>query len=37
MAVSERYHGIGGDRVTLDYEKFVSVFAYDGEGEEMGL
>lgn len=32
-AVSERYHGIGGERVRLDYEKFVSVFAFDGEGE----
>jgi hypothetical protein len=36
-AVSERYHGIGGDRVTLNYEEFVSVFAYDGEDEDMGL
>lgn len=35
-AVSERFHGIGGDRVTLDYENFVSVFAYDQEGD-MGL
>ncbi|OAF99695.1 uncharacterized protein CC84DRAFT_1169214 [Paraphaeosphaeria sporulosa] len=31
QAVSERYHGIGGGRVTLDYDNFVSVFAYDGE------
>lgn len=38
QAVSERYHGIGGGRVTLDYENFVSVFAYDGEGDKgMGL
>ncbi|KAL1602781.1 hypothetical protein SLS60_006202 [Paraconiothyrium brasiliense] len=35
-AVSERYHGIGGDRVTLDYERFVSVFEYD-EQEEKGM
>ncbi|EDU49274.1 hypothetical protein PtrSN002B_001808 [Pyrenophora tritici-repentis] len=27
-AVTSRYHGIGGDRVTLDHENFVSVFAY---------
>ncbi|CAE7210189.1 hypothetical protein PTNB73_09195 [Pyrenophora teres f. teres] len=27
-AVTSRYHGIGGDRVMLDYENFVSVFAY---------
>ncbi|KAL5415967.1 hypothetical protein PMIN03_002369 [Paraphaeosphaeria minitans] len=31
QAVSERYHGIGGARVTLHYDRFVSVFAYDGE------
>ncbi|KAJ4348379.1 uncharacterized protein N0V89_009753 [Didymosphaeria variabile] len=37
-AVSERFHGIGGNRVTLDYERFVSVFAYDDQEEEgMGL
>jgi len=27
-AVASRYHGIGGGRVTLDLEDFVSVFAY---------
>jgi hypothetical protein len=27
-AVAARYHGIGGGRVTLDYEQFVSAFAY---------
>lgn len=27
-AMTSRYHGVGGDRVTLDYEDFVSVFAY---------
>ncbi|KAF2129879.1 hypothetical protein P153DRAFT_375504 [Dothidotthia symphoricarpi CBS 119687] len=27
-AFTSRYHGIGGGRVTLDYENFVSVFAY---------
>jgi hypothetical protein len=27
-AVAARYHGIGGDRVVLDYEQFVSAFAY---------
>ncbi|KAL6709428.1 hypothetical protein ACN47E_001363 [Coniothyrium glycines] len=29
QAVASRYHGIGGQRVTIDYEDFVSVFAYD--------
>lgn len=28
QAVASRYHGIGGGRVVLDYEHFVSVFAY---------
>ncbi|KAF2444414.1 hypothetical protein P171DRAFT_338906, partial [Karstenula rhodostoma CBS 690.94] len=37
QAVSGRYHGIGGGRVTLDYEDFVSVFAYDGEEGGMGM
>jgi hypothetical protein len=27
-AITSRYHGIGGDRVRLDYYSFVSVFAY---------
>ncbi|KAI4847386.1 hypothetical protein E4T45_06806 [Aureobasidium sp. EXF-8846] len=27
-AVAARYHGIGGNRVVLDYEQFVSAFAY---------
>jgi hypothetical protein len=27
-AVAARYHGIGGSRVALDYEQFVSAFAY---------
>lgn len=27
-AITARYHGIGGDRVSIDYEDFVSVFAY---------
>jgi hypothetical protein len=27
-AIAARYHGIGGDRIRLDYEDFVSVFAY---------
>ncbi|KER00758.1 hypothetical protein AUEXF2481DRAFT_35007 [Aureobasidium subglaciale EXF-2481] len=27
-AVAARYHGIGGERVVLDYENFVSAFAY---------
>jgi hypothetical protein len=27
-AVAARYHGIGGGRVVLDYEQFVSAFAY---------
>ena len=27
-AVTSRYHGIGGSRVVLDLERFVSVFAY---------
>jgi hypothetical protein len=32
-ALTLRYHGIGGDRVILDFEDFVSVFAYpDIEG-----
>ncbi|KAK4544995.1 hypothetical protein LTR36_003900 [Oleoguttula mirabilis] len=28
LAVSARYDGIGGNRVTLDYENFVTLFAY---------
>lgn len=28
QAVAARYHGIGGDRVTVDYENFVTAFAY---------
>ncbi|KAJ4290998.1 hypothetical protein N0V90_010194 [Kalmusia sp. IMI 367209] len=35
-AVSERYHGIGGDRVKVNYEDFVSIFAFD-EGGSMQL
>ncbi|KAH3910668.1 hypothetical protein HBI56_189770 [Parastagonospora nodorum] len=27
-AITSRYHGIGGDRVTLNYDSFISVFAY---------
>lgn len=27
-AITARYHGIGGDRIVLDYDSFVSVFAY---------
>ncbi|CAO2656401.1 Nn.00g052040.m01.CDS01 [Neocucurbitaria sp. VM-36] len=27
-ALTSRYHGIGGERVTIDYEHFVSVFGY---------
>jgi hypothetical protein len=29
-AITSRYHGIGGDRVKLDYDNFISVFAYPG-------
>ncbi|KAF2008207.1 hypothetical protein P154DRAFT_419136 [Amniculicola lignicola CBS 123094] len=29
-AITERYHGIGGERVELDYDNFVSAFEYDG-------
>lgn len=29
-AITERYHGIGGGRVEIDYEDFVSVFGYEG-------
>ncbi|KAF2242182.1 hypothetical protein BU26DRAFT_400917, partial [Trematosphaeria pertusa] len=29
-AITDRYHGIGGGRVVLNYEKFVSVFGYTG-------
>jgi hypothetical protein len=29
-AITSRYHGIGGNRVHIDYEKFVSVFGYEG-------
>lgn len=28
-AVASRYHGIGGGRVRVDYDRFVSVFAYE--------
>ncbi|OQD81926.1 hypothetical protein PENANT_c024G05341 [Penicillium antarcticum] len=28
-AVTARYHGIGGNRVTLNYDHFVTVFSYD--------
>jgi hypothetical protein len=28
-AVADRYHGIGGERVTLNYEKMVTVYALD--------
>lgn len=31
-AVASRYHGIGGGRVRVDYEAFVSVFAADVRG-----
>jgi hypothetical protein len=30
QAVADRYHGIGGGRVSLDYEHFVTVFEYPG-------
>jgi len=29
-AIASRYHGIGGGRVALDYDRFVSVFEYEG-------
>ncbi|KAH7137940.1 hypothetical protein B0J11DRAFT_513236 [Dendryphion nanum] len=32
QALTSRYDGIGGDRIMLDYENFVSVFAEQGEG-----
>lgn len=35
-AVSEQYHGVGREKVVLDYENFVSVFAYGQKGE-LGL
>ena len=28
--ITSRYHGIGGNRVHIDYENFVSVFGYEG-------
>ncbi|KAL1879052.1 hypothetical protein Plec18167_004349 [Paecilomyces lecythidis] len=28
-AIADRYHGIGGNRVKLDYENFVTAFSYD--------
>ncbi|KAF9701918.1 hypothetical protein EKO04_000812 [Ascochyta lentis] len=28
-AITSRYHGIGGNRVHVDYDKFVSVFAHE--------
>jgi hypothetical protein len=28
QAIASRYHGIGGQRVSVDYDAFVSVFAY---------
>jgi len=31
-AITERYDGIGGERITLDYDDFVSVFAYPDIG-----
>lgn len=30
QAITNRYHGIGGRRVEIDYENFVSVFEYEG-------
>jgi hypothetical protein len=30
QAVASRYHGVGGGRVSLDYERFVSCFEYEG-------
>lgn len=36
QAVADRWHGIGGGRVELQYEEFVSVFAFD-EGGALGL
>ena len=30
QAITARYHSIGGDRVRLNYDRFVSAFAYDG-------
>ncbi|KAF2122138.1 hypothetical protein BDV96DRAFT_609152 [Lophiotrema nucula] len=30
QAIAERYHGIGGGRVVLDYEHFVTAYAYEG-------
>lgn len=32
QAVASRYHGIGGQRAHIDFEDFVSVFAYSGLG-----
>ena len=29
-AITSRYNGIGGNRVHIDYDSFVSVFAYEG-------
>ncbi|KAF2630151.1 hypothetical protein BU25DRAFT_336421 [Macroventuria anomochaeta] len=31
-AITSRYHGIGNDRVTVDHEKFVSVYAQEVKG-----
>lgn len=30
-AITSRYHGIGGGRVRVDYDNFVSVFQYDSD------
>ncbi|KAF2175618.1 hypothetical protein K469DRAFT_610025 [Zopfia rhizophila CBS 207.26] len=30
QAITDRYHGIGGGRVRLNYENFISVFEYEG-------
>lgn len=30
-AITSRYHGIGGGRVQVDYDNFVSVFQYDAD------
>lgn len=31
-AITSRYHGLGGDRVDIDYNSFVSVFAHNVKG-----
>lgn len=29
-AIASRYHGLGGDRLTLDYDNYISLFSYPG-------